>query len=105
MPDSLWIGGIVGYVLAWAWLAERRERAMRKAEDLLDTWTPIVEARPEGRRFERKFHEYGATWEPLEEDVALRVLASLVYDVPKAIEEMRKGRTFQTSLGMYRLLA
>lgn len=99
MKDSLWLLVIVVYVIAWAWLEERRERRERRMEEELE----VREAAAAGRLIERRFAEAGAEWEPLEEEYALRVLACSFRDVPAALEVM-KQHPVRTPFAEYRLV-
>lgn len=106
MPDSVLLALVAALVLALAWSAERRERRegeMEKALEELDG--PVIrEAEPAGRKFERRFVEDGAEWEPIEEPLVLRVLACSFYDVPRVIEKMKKGEPIRTRFAEYRLV-
>lgn len=63
----------------------------------------VIDAKPSGLKFERRFREEGAEWQPMEEAYALVVLRCSFYDVPKAIESMKAGESLRTRFAEYRL--
>lgn len=101
IPDAVLIVVAVGL---WLWLCgiwERRRAMAMRVEDELEVG--VVEAPAAGRNFERRFTT-AAEWEPLEEEVALRVLACAFLDAPRVIEAMKEGEIKRTPFAEYRLV-
>lgn len=68
-------------------------------------WPERIEGELAGRAFARRYlREVGAEWEPLEESLALRLLACSSIDVPAVIAAMEKGEPFRTPFAEYRLV-
>lgn len=106
MPDSVVLLLFYVALIAWAARAEyRRVKESRMQKQLEEIEKPeVVEAAPAGRRFERRFAEEGATWEPLEEEHALRILACSFGNVPALLDAMQTGEPVRTSFAEYRLV-
>ena len=102
IPDSLLITALVVLVLVWCGISERRKAAMDLGWEGEDEPT-VIDAKPSGLRFERRFNEEGAEWHAMEEEYALAVLRSSFFDVPKTIQSMKAGETFRTRFAEYRL--
>lgn len=111
MPDSVVLTLFYVALIAWAARAEYRrakERRMEKQLEVMFEEDPVViEAAPAGRRFEQRGLDEDARdggWMPLDEVVALRILACSFFDTPRVIREMETGKTFRTRLFEYRLV-
>ncbi len=108
MPDSVVVFLFYVALIAWAARAEYRrakERRMEKQlEEIEEAEPAVVEASPAGRKFERRFNEDGASWEALEEEHALRILACSFGNVPALLEAMQTGEPVRTPFAEYRLV-
>ena len=106
MPDSVVLVLFYVALIACAARAEYRRVKEERMEKQLEEFEPpvVVEAAPAGRRFERRFNEEGATWEALEEEHALRILACSFGNVPALLEAMQTGEPVRTPFAEYRLV-
>ena len=111
MPDAVLISLFLAGVIAWGVVDERRMAKERRMERELAALAEesgnelfVIEAAPTGRKFERRFNEEGASWEALEEEHALRVLACSFGNVPALLDGMQTGEPVRTPFAEYRLV-
>lgn len=117
MSDSVVLTLFFLALVAWGLREEswkRKERRMEQALEKLeaapvaqDEDPVVIEAAPTGRKFEQRGVEEGEAigeWMPLNEVVALRILACSFFDTPSVIRKMEAGETVRTRLFEYRLV-